>query len=66
MSTSKKKDVKKATCSDMNDTDLVEVHAKLGREKTPTDQTLYSGTTGFRFSFRMLDILLCHTTGTHH
>ena len=66
MSTSKKKDVKKATCSDMNDTDLVEVHAKLGREKHPPTKHFLQAPLVFVFLFGCLvffcAIQLAHST----
>ena len=66
MSTSRKKDVKKATCSDMNDTDLVEVHAKLGREKHPPTKHFIQAPLVFVFLFGCLiffcAIQLAHTT----
>jgi mono/diheme cytochrome c family protein len=66
MSTSKKKDVKKATCLDMNDTDLVEVHAKLGREKHPPTKHFIQAPLVFVFLFGCLiffcAIQLAHST----
>ena len=66
MSTPKKKVVKKATCSDMNDTDLVEVHAKLGREKHPPTKHFLQAPLVFVFIFGCLiffcAIQLAHST----
>ena len=66
MSTPKKKVVKKATCSDMNDTDLVEVHAKLGREKHPPTKHFLQAPLVFVFLFGCLiffcAIQLAHST----
>ena len=66
ISTSKEKGVKKATCSDMKDTDLVEVHAKLGREKHPPTKHFIQAPLVFVFLFGCLiffcAIQLAHTT----
>jgi mono/diheme cytochrome c family protein len=66
MSAPKKKAVKKKSCTDMTDVDLVEVHAKLGREKHPPTKNFLHAPLVFVFIFGSLIFLcaiqLAHTT----
>jgi len=66
MSAPKKKAVKKKSSTDMSDADLVEVHAKLGREKHPPTKNFLHAPLVFVFIFGSLIFLcaiqLAHTT----